>query len=519
MAKIIKSLVFAVLFGVLCFANVAHAQTINAASCSSSDVQAALSKVAADGTTVNIPAGTCSWTTSVSYNQVYSTSVLGQTTISGTCGPGGTCTAIDKTIIVDSITRGSQDPGLINISTASGKSFRLSGITVNWGGGASTFNASVRINGKSQAIRFDHNHLNLIQATAMRMGGWIYGVVDHNVFDAPGTGTWNGIKFDEVGWNNETAGNGDNSWADATTFGSNRFVFVENNSFNNPSNLGIGAANDCDHGGRYVWRYNLMNAVDMQVHPTGGAGRARGCRATEIYGNTVTGGSGRFNFMFLSSGTELIWNNNANHAGAPVYQNFLTIHSDRRTSITYAETATPNGWGYCGTTFTGVGSAWDENILSTIGSHCLDDPGRGVGDLITGNFPNAINSVTGKISWPHQASEPVYEWLNVWTGTGGGSFWSNYNVDTLLPDSDYYLYTPVFTGVSGTGAGLLSARPAICTPKVAYWATDTNTLYQCTAVNTWMSYYQPYTYPHPLISNQGSGTSPAAPTNLAVVVQ
>ncbi|MBC8875782.1 MAG: hypothetical protein H8E44_40675 [Planctomycetes bacterium] len=50
-----------------------------------------------------------------------------------------------------------------------------------------------------------------------------------------------------------------------------------------------------------------------------------------------------------------------------------------------------------------------------------------------------------------------------------------------------------------------------CKPGVAYWATDkggnwntTNdaandgALYKCTAPNTWMLYYVPYTYPHPL---------------------
>lgn len=57
---------------------VASAQTVNAASCNASDVQAALNKVAADGTVVNIPAGTCTWTTAVTYNQVYSTIIRGR---------------------------------------------------------------------------------------------------------------------------------------------------------------------------------------------------------------------------------------------------------------------------------------------------------------------------------------------------------------------------------------------------------------------------------------------------------
>ena len=64
---------------------------------------------------------------------------------------------------------------------------------------------------------------------------------------------------------------------------------------------------------------------------------------------------------------------------------------------------------------------------------------------------------------------------------------------------------PSFNGTAGTGTGLLSARPSTCTPQVAYWATDTNTLYQCSSANTWKSYYTPYQYPHPL---QGQGPLP-----------
>jgi hypothetical protein len=55
-----------------------------------------------------------------------------------------------------------------------------------------------------------------------------------------------------------------------------------------------------------------------------------------------------------------------------------------------------------------------------------------------------------------------------------------------------------FDGSSGVGVGPLSARPVTCTKGVAYWATDTKTLYRATATNTWSVYYTPYTYPHPL---------------------
>jgi hypothetical protein len=64
--------------------------------------------------------------------------------------------------------------------------------------------------------------------------------------------------------------------------------------------------------------------------------------------------------------------------------------------------------------------------------------------------------------------------------------------------------------VYNAGTGLLSARPSTCSTFQAYFATDQNTLYQCTATNTWTAYYTPYTYPHPLTQ----GTTVAPPSNL-----
>src|ERR1700721_1590071 len=86
---------------------VASAQTVNAASCASADVQSALNSVKADGTTVVIPSGTCHWSTPVTYNQVFSTVIQGQTTVAGNCAPpSAPCAATDDTIIYDTGTKG-----------------------------------------------------------------------------------------------------------------------------------------------------------------------------------------------------------------------------------------------------------------------------------------------------------------------------------------------------------------------------------------------------------------------------
>jgi hypothetical protein len=118
--------------------------------------------------------------------------------------------------------------------------------------------------------------------------------------------------------------------------------------------------------------------------------------------------------------------------------------------------------------------------------------------------------------------EPSYSWNLTDPNNGNAVITGLTAVDNsatgryILPNRDYYQQVVPFTGATGVGVGLLSARPASCTPKVGYWATDTNTLYQCSSANTWTAYYTPYTYPHPL---QGGGGAPAAPTGLSAVTQ
>jgi hypothetical protein len=248
-----------------------------------------------------------------------------------------------------------------------------------------------------------------------------------------------------------------------------------------------------------------------------------------------------FNADFLSSGPALVWGNSVpvvNSGSGSGYQWFITLHSMRRDNGTYSEAPAPNGWGYCGTSFNGSGSPWDQNSNSTSGYACLDQPGRGKGDLLVGQSPNKKNSTTGTITWPHQALEPVYEWQNSFSGVPNnpGGLMNNYG--GLVQNQDFYAFTKTsadgvnwsgsaFNGTVGTGSGPLSARPSSCTagpggntPGVAYWATDQNALYVCNPTNTWTKYYAPYTYPHPLIqggSSSGSNVSP--PSNLSAIVQ
>jgi hypothetical protein len=106
----------------------------------------------------------------------------------------------------------------------------------------------------------------------------------------------------------------------------------------------------------------------------------------------------------------------------------------------------------------------------------LDQPGRGVGDLIAGDAPNMKISGgpnSGRVAWPRQALEPVYGWNNTNNGSGNMHIGiGSYGEPTLTAGVDFY---------DGT------AMPG----------------------------YTPYQYPHPLVS--GPAAAPQAPKNLHVV--
>lgn len=522
----------------------ARAQTINAASCSSSAVQAAFNSVAADGTTVNIPAGTCTWSSSVNYTANFSVTIRGQTTVTGTCGPGGQCTPADNTAIQDAT-----GSAALHVNTVNGKSVRITGLSFIWGSGAQQYVGMLYVTGNTQSLRIDHCHFyhaNIVDLLIHGNKGPLYGVVDHNMFNAGG-GNEDAFRVEHSNWNGSEPsttpgyvdGLGNTSWADASYWGSNKFVFIENNTFAfDGGSSGHAFAYDCTAlGGRMVFRYNNVTPnMALQTHGTGsGDHNYRSCREMEIYGNNFDYNSNpaSFNFpmlLMLEGGGLYLWNNTVSGFRAIVDMDLV-----RTNTLTYQEGGTPGDWGYCSASaINGVAgpSPWDANLSGQSGGPCLDQTGRGKGDLVTGIFPTKVDSLSGTIAWPNQAYDPAYVWGNTfnpvpqnqnfyWFGTASGSVQSDRDMFFEVPR---YGQAGTFNGSSGIGCGPSGGvgcsnpvpQPATCAQFTGYWNPATNTLYQCSATNTWVAYYAPYTYPHPL--TVGSGTPPAPPTNLQSVV-
>jgi hypothetical protein len=492
----------------------AGAATVTAKSVSLSDVVSAI-RLAREGDTVVVPAGTASWTATLTIKK--------GVTIEGAGN--------DKTVVLDDVPRTpANNGGAILIADLNPKqSFRLSGVTFRRGSLlAKGNNGAIRLKGTCPSVRVDHCHFDRLNQLEIHTYGCIFGVIDHCTFDsAPGTlailvwhDTWGGKSY------------GEGSWTEPPDFGSDRFLFIEDNTFNNFGEKQTNGNIDAKNGARYVARYNNFHNCMPNSHGTEG-GPPTGLRAVEIYNN-------RFHWTFQSSGGQLrsgtavihdnMWDgvpaahvmvlqqyrintndpplgpstgNNewdlndteGNGTNVPGHRPFLYTSGTASTSAALSLTVSPspnwktNEWsnyevtnldqqknpGYPSSayikwntsdTIKFAATSHGTNLAFKPGDRfqiykllvSMDQPGRGKRDLIRNS-----RGITGSPRWSDQVSEPVYGWNN------------NY-VDSNNVSSPLYVH---------------SVGPTIQENRDFY-------------NNTPMPGYKPYTYPHPLTVASGN---------------
>jgi len=509
-----------------------EAATITAANASFAAVSTAVG-LAANGDTVVVPAGTATWTSTLSITKGI--------TLQGS--------GIGSTTLQDDTPRPAGQ-GLIFVSLTSTQRFRLTGFTFAKGTSTVVKNGGiVTIGGASSAVRVDHCYFqSTYSGQSLVISGTTYGVCDHCRFDCKSN------IMAEVR-NGGSTNKGWEAWADYPYFGTNKFFFFEDNTTYNLSTVLGRALPDASNGGRYVFRHNTVNDANFAWHGTEGAWLL-GTRTVEIYGNSMihtgtNGGMAVYSMGNVRSGTILFHDNTytgqwascgaihlhpfrqfwtaANWHGADGTNPWdlndpTTYYTGTNVGVT-SGSSTPIVSGNIGGKYTGfqvvntnsaspyfrghaaiasitynattnrstitLSEVSDRPIYSkfnpgdTLAIHkvltILDQPGVGKGALLTGTAPTP--------AWPHQAVEPCYSWNN----TANAGFTSGNSSYVVVPNVHYY----------NLGGGFGSTPPAVSSRYVA-------------ALNG-VNYTGPYTYPHPLVSGATTAQAPAPPTNLTIV--
>jgi hypothetical protein len=272
-------------------------------------------------------------------------------------------------------------------------------------------------------------------------------------------------------------------WYQALGLGTNNAVYIEDCTF---QGLNLNNAIDANHAARYVFRHNTLTDAYIECHGIQGIMRAP--RSWEIYDNTLQRGSGYAGWMgviTIRGGTGVIFNNTV----IGTWGNYNARCYAERDCAPYGEAGEADGT-----------SLWDGNANPPV---TLAWPARDH----TGQSTDAWLWTAGN-PYPTQTLDPAYIW-NCERSPSGTLVKMEINSATCAEgfinhaeNRDFYNENASFDGTTGVGVGLKAARPATCTTGVGYWATDEEILYRATATNTWTAWYTPYTYPHPLQTEQ-----------------
>jgi hypothetical protein len=446
------------------------ATTVNANSPSQSDVAAAIAS-AADGDTVTIPGGTASWTRTLRVKRGI--------TIQGA--------GVGSTIIKDAV----QSGPLIDCPLAAGNLTRITGIEFQDGGrSANELGGILKVTGSNtDGSQFRMDHCQFDDLNGLIVVDTVIGVIDHNTVIRATKNGGSIVVYDNF-WNGRTFGDG--SWADATHFGTDRFLFIEDNVFRNNGD-GQPGITDSYAGGRFVVRHNQIFDRTVETHGTESNQRGRGVRAVEVYNNTYTGsdrnrfvgkmrsgvilfhhntitgywtGSTEFTLQayraddvfapwggadgtsqwdvnrgpFYSGTASAGGNHTVSVSGSPWTSNQwagYTIRRDAGGSPGFAQiqSNTSNTITFFGGVFGSLNFNAGDNFKIYKVNQAIDQPGRAKGSLITGNPPVKPGG------WNDQATEPCYAWNNVSGGTQQVGFGRG---DLIIrPDEHYFNNTPM----------------------------------------------------------------------------
>jgi len=486
----------------------APADAVNANSCARGDVITAINN-APNGDTVTVPAGTCTWSTTVTLPSTKDLTLKG-------AGMNATVINCPAPYLDDDV---EVQPNCLVIPNS--RTYVISGFHFIVTSPFTSPGAEILLHRVDAAVpgKYHHVHDNTFTFSGLAYGSiGIWGEPATNC-DGP-THVHPSVLYDHNAFNNVRVLAAGTACAGATEFHAQHrlwaqtppvgswpeMVYVENNTFTSiappfPADGGLINFVDTNYGGRYVARFNTIasgpgvRGAYAEVHGIQGLNRASQWK--EIYKNThAVGFENFFGLAFIRSGSGVLW---GNRVGANAQEMRLDIQRVWDTEFDSSGVIPP---GRCNGS-----SNWDGNAHQT-GYPCRDQIGR--------MKDNALWSPGAPYA---QDLAPFYFWDNL---KGASTQYvpalnsPEEGVDQspwIMENRDWYTQNTSFNGTSGVGVGVLASRPSTCTTGVAYWATNQGSwnttlalnasgrLDKCVATNTWQAgFYVPYTYPHPLIS-------------------
>jgi hypothetical protein len=498
----------------------ASAATTTAANCSHSAVAAAIG-AAVNGDTVVIPAGTCEWNRNLTIDKAIT--LQGQ--------------GIGKTVILDGVPIGSDPMEMITWRLFPGRTSRLTAIEFRPGSRTATSTTAGLINIEGSNVDGRRMRIDHCQFTELRGRAFLFftalGVLDHNIFLIR-SGQQGGVGVvKHSNWDRQNFGDG--AWATGTLFGTDQFLFFEDNTITYMGTDRHVTVLDAQAGGRYVFRYNTITRGSIEGHGTESGNRERSTRAVEVYNNAFfgvnrgqivsyfRGGVGLIHHNTITnyqqSSTALVLLSNRNTDSFAVWGGADGLNRfDKNASTTFASgrVATVGA-----VSMTASGVSWTANQWKGYVLRRTTNVGGVTGNTfseITGNTNDTISywrslygdttqlKFTPGDSWEIRRVEHTMDQ----PGRSGGSLVSG-NPPVLASAWNNQVTEPWYewnnTRDGGIDVGLTAVHGTIRINE--HYFNDRQP-----------AGYEPYTYPHPITqgiypdSSSDAGPGPSAPTNV-----
>lgn len=503
----------------LLFACYSLAQTCNAASASSANVQTALTACAAGGT-VNIPSGSATWTSEVSVTVTGPLTISGATVCTAGCAAGSAGVGLaftDNTTITMSV---ASNPSL-NITGCSATNFcRITNLTLtNTTGGGSAIVGAINLTGTHAQVssRVDHLHITNNSGTVLVRNGE-YGLTDHILYNGSSDYTFATFTgdFASLGYLN---------WQDATNFGTNQAEIVEDSNFASGN-----AVMDGYFGCKATIRYSQMTLLAGAGIDHGlDSGGYRSCVGVEIYNNTMTTVSGAQQNPFGIRGGVLLFHDNV-MSGTFAWPS-LELDYYRASASDFGVTSS---WGLAS-----AGLNWTPQVQggSTVtlnaSAYQTTHTYSALAFVTDSNGNCNIQTTAGGTTSSAQPACPAYGstvtdtggvvWKNVGgttsAGPGGTGFLNTDNETTCISGGSCTRYLDTNGGVypfrdqpclvhGQTVYGCYQWNNSGAQVPASWWATDASSAVQLNRdyFNTSPGGYTPYTYPDPLQGGNGFTT-------------